>query len=297
MRYRVKHRTSYLAREPVSVGHNQAWLRPRNLPWQSVESSHLKIKPTPSKLTERVDAFGNSVTTFSFNEGYSRLVVEAQSQVFVEPAQLPLESCRSASQIHDDLFAHATAEDLDALQFLFASPLVPTIEAAQAFARESFDAELPLAESAYELMHRVYEAFQFDPHVTTVSTPVEQVLAERRGVCQDFAHALLAMFRSVGVAARYVSGYLRTYPPPGKPRLVGADASHAWVAVYCGREVGWYDLDPTNDKHPTDEHITVAWGRDYADIPPLRGVFLGGGNPTLQVSVDVEPLDEVAART
>ena len=290
MRYRVKHRTSYVGLEPISVGHNQAWLRPPELPHQHVENYDLIITPEPSLRTGRKDSFGNWVTTFSFNEGYQELHVDSLSEIEVTRVHDSCPDTPTARDVAAEIAAHVTPEDLCALQFLYDSPLVNSFEAAELYAGESVFAERPIADAVLELMARIHAEFAFDPHATTISTPVVQVFEQRRGVCQDFAHVMLAMLRSSGVAARYVSGYIRTYPPPGQERLVGADATHAWISVYCGNTTGWVDFDPTNNLLPGDEHITVAWGRDYSDVPPLRGVFLGGGNPQLAVSVDVEPL-------
>ena len=292
MRYQVQHQTTYVCLEPVSVGHNQAWLQPRSLPNQIVHEFDLDIDPIPSMRTERRDAFGNSMATFSFNEGYDKLIVKAVSDVEVQAIDTSNLNSPTAKQIGADLLAHVNEFDLHALQFVYSSPLVPTFPEALAYAQKSFTAKRSVRQAATELMQRIFEEFTFDPHATTVSTPVQQVLANRRGVCQDFAHVMLSMLRSVGVAARYVSGYLRTHPPAGSPRLIGADASHAWVSVYCGNELGWFDLDPTNNVHPSDEHITVAWGRDYADVTPVKGViFTEAKSSTMKVSVDMAPLE------
>lgn len=290
MRYRIIHKTSYSCREPISVGHNQAWLQPRNLPGQTCDSFDLRITPTPSVLTNRLDTYGNTVHTFSFNEGYRSLDVIATSRLDVTPTQTGMPKTQPWEAVRAGLREHQSAAEVDAGQFQFASPLVSLFEQAADYTRTSFTSGQPIADCTADLMSRIFDEFTFDPTATTVSTPVAQVFEQRRGVCQDFAHLMLAMVRSQGLAARYVSGYLRTQPPPGKPRLVGADASHAWVSVFCGPDVGWIDFDPTNNMVPGGEHITIGWGRDYSDIPPLRGVFLGGGAPHLRVSVDVEIL-------
>jgi transglutaminase-like putative cysteine protease len=291
MRYRIKHRTSYYGVEPISVGHNQAWLKPRPLARQLVLSHQLEVSPQPSICTTRPDTFGNEVYTFSFNEGYLDLHVEAISEVLVERLQSSFPHSPTLEEVTAAIAVHGNAADFEALQYQYDSPMIASFEAAGSYASESLEKHRPLAASAIELMNRIHEDFEFDSQATTVSTPVSAVFEHRKGVCQDFAHVMLAMLRSQGVAARYVSGYIRTYPPPGQPRLIGADASHAWVSVYCGTELGWLDLDPTNNKVVSEEHVTVAWGRDYSDIPPLRGVFVGGGNPRLEVSVDMEPVE------
>jgi len=292
VKYRVTHITTYSGSEPISVGHNQAWLKPRALPYQACESYDLLLTPQPSVLTQRDDAFGNEVATFSFNKGYTEMRVEAKSLIEARPRSTVIPVTSTWERVRESMHSHRGESELAALHFAGDSPIVFGFEEAEAYARVSFTNERPLGEAAVELMGRVFKEFKFDPHATTVSTPVTQVLEQKKGVCQDFAHVMLAMFRSLGLAARYVSGYIRTYPKPGQPRLVGADASHAWVSVYCGSDAGWLDLDPTNNLIVSDQHITLGWGRDYSDLPPLRGVFLGGGMLELEVSVDVEPLDD-----
>ena len=183
-----------------------------------------------------------------------------------------------------------TAGELDALQFRFDSPRCHASVEAASYAESSFTADRPIVEALAELTSRIHREFEYDPRATTVSTPIDEVLQQKRGVCQDFAHVQIAMLRSLGLAARYVSGYVRTIPPPGKERMVGADASHAWVAAWCG-DLGWIDIDPTNDCFVSDQHITLAWGRDYADVTPLKGVYTGGGKHWLDISVDVVPLN------
>ncbi|OYW11667.1 MAG: hypothetical protein B7Z55_19015 [Planctomycetales bacterium 12-60-4] len=185
---------------------------------------------------------------------------------------------------------------LEALQFTFDSPSVTAPAAVGQYAAESFPAGRPILEGVRHLTTRIHEDFKFDPRATTVSTPVVEVFEHRRGVCQDFAHLEIAALRSLGIPARYVSGYLRTIPPPGRPRLVGTDASHAWLSVYCG-EAGWIDVDPTNDCIVSTDHITVAWGRDYSDVCPIKGVFVGGGTHQMTVSVDVQPLESSTSKS
>ncbi|MCA9080382.1 MAG: transglutaminase family protein [Planctomycetaceae bacterium] len=290
MRYRITHNTSYLSREPISVGHNQAWLRPRDLPWQSCDTFDLQIEPTPSIQTERSDAFGNTVYNFSFNEGYDTLCVTAVSEVTIDRPAVETTRTPAWNLLTARCLAPGRSAEFDALQFCYPSPLVRIFPEAVNYVRTSFVPKRPIGEATKELMQRMFEDFEFDPHATTVSTPVEEVFTEKRGVCQDFAHVLLALLRALQLPCRYVSGYLRTDPPPGKERLVGADASHAWVSVYCGSEVGWIDFDPTNNMLARNDHLLVGWGRDYSDLPPLRGVYLGGSDSRLEVSVDVAPL-------
>lgn len=294
MKYRVMHKTSYFGQQPVSIGHNQAWLEPREVQHQRVESFSLKISPTPSTRSQQRDYFGNPVTLFSFNEGYESLHVTGTSFVTVLPRpSLQDESVISQSPAWESVAEaagrHATTESFKAFEFVFRSPRVNWSDEVREYARVSFTPGRPILQALSELTRRVHQDFAYDPRATTVTTPVLEVFKIRRGVCQDFAHLQIAMLRSLGIPARYVSGYLRTYPPEGKPRLVGSDASHAWLAVYCD-PLGWVDVDPTNDKFTSTDHITLAWGRDYSDVPPLTGVFIGGGHTRLAVEVDVLPL-------
>ena len=286
MRYRIIHKTQYTSVEPISVGHNEAWLTPRQTPTQVCLSHHMEFTPEPSIVVTRIDHFHNTTTQFAFNQGYDKLVVTSVNEVEVRapgPTTLeapPWESVRDAVQTLD------TAEDFAALEFKFDSPRCRIASEFALYAQTSFPVGASIREGITDLMRRFFTDFKYDSTATTVSTPVEQVFRTRRGVCQDFAHLLISMLRSIGLPARYVSGYLRTLPPPGKPRLVGADASHAWVSVYCG-PLGWIDLDPTNNQFPSTDHITIAWGRDYVDVAPLKGVYVGGSSPRLVVSVDV----------
>jgi transglutaminase-like putative cysteine protease len=241
-------------------------------------------------LAERTDYFGNLLYFFTVQEPHKELIVEAKSEVSVDHTAdpsprtfLPWE--QSARSLADDY----NPEGLAAYQFQFESPRIRLRREFATYALQSFTPERPLREALLDLTSRIHRDFRFDSKVTNVRTPVEEVFEKRRGVCQDFAHLQIACLRSINIAARYVSGYLRTYPPPGRPRLIGCDASHAWVSAYC-RGVGWLDMDPTNNVAPTDSHVTVAWGRDYGDVSPLRGLILGGGGHTLKVEVDMEPI-------
>lgn len=290
MVYNVSHRTTYRYSYPVSVGEHVACLKPRSFSQNRLVQNSLSIHPAPSTLTERVDYFGNTLSFFTVEEPHKELIVEAKSQVNVDRRSIapgglsrPWEkSARPLAEDHSD-------EALAAYQFQFASPRVSLNQEFAAYALESFKPGRPMRESLVELTSRIYADFRFDSKVTTVRTPPEEVFRKRQGVCQDFAHVEIACLRSINLAARYVSGYLRTYPPPGKLRMVGADASHAWISAYS-RDEGWLDMDPTNNIAPTDGHVTLAWGRDYGDVSPLRGLILGGGKNTLNVEVDIEPL-------
>jgi transglutaminase-like putative cysteine protease len=261
------------------------------LPHQQVARSELRIHPSPAMCTERMDFFGNLLCFFTVQEPHKELVVEARSEVTVEGAATPwpqksLPWEEAARLLPND---HSSA-GLEAYQFGFESPRIRARTEFATYALQSFTPGRPLAEALLDLTARIHKDFRFDSKVTNVRTPTEEVFRKRRGVCQDFAHMQIACLRSLNLAARYVSGYLRTYPPPGQPRLVGADASHAWVSAYCPGS-GWLDMDPTNNLVPSDGHVTLAWGRDYGDVSPLRGLILGGGAHTLRVAVDMEPLD------
>jgi transglutaminase-like putative cysteine protease len=291
MRYRVTHRTSYSGADPVSVGHNQAWLEFRTCDRQQVESFSLVISPEPSVRTRRIDGFRNPVQMFSFSEGYQRLEVVATTVVSVNPdnsAAIAAAESATLRSLLEELSSPASAA-AEALEFAWPSPRIQWTDEIRQWAEQLFVGDKPLLDGLNQLTRRIHSEFIYDNTATTVFTSVPQVFQLRRGVCQDFAHLQIAMLRSLGVPARYVSGYLRTIPPPGRPRLVGADASHAWLSVYVGGG-NWLDLDPTNNQQCLADHITLAWGRDYSDVPPLTGVFVGGGGHRLTVSVDVLPL-------
>jgi transglutaminase-like putative cysteine protease len=290
--YRVEHETRYAYASGVSTSQHIAYLQPRELPWQRVRAYGLAINPLPVRSSERRDYFGNAVRQFTVLGPHTELRVRSQGVVEVRerPAALapalspPWETVR-------DALAYGTGAPAGApAQYAYASPYVAPDPELADYGAASFLPGRPFLDAAIDLMHRIHAEFRFDPRATTITTPVRRVLAERRGVCQDFAHLQISCLRSLGLAARYLSGYLLTDPPPGQPRLAGADASHAWVAVPCPRH-GWVDLDPTNDVLPDLRHVTLAWGRDYGDVSPLRGVILGGTQHTLHVGVSVTPLD------
>lgn len=290
MIYKISHRTTYKYKYPVSVGDHVACLKPRSFLHNQLMHYALHIQPVPITLTERVDYFGSLLCFFTVQEPHEELIVEARSEVVIagqgSRSSLPSlpweESARSLAEDH-------SPEGLNAFQFQFESPRIRIRPEFAEYALGSFTPGRPMREALLDLTRRIHEDFKFDSKVTTVRTPTEEVFKKRRGVCQDFAHVQIACLRSINVAARYVSGYLRTYPPPGRPRLIGADASHAWASAYC-RGVGWLDMDPTNNVAPSDGHVTLAWGRDYGDVSPLRGLILGGGGHSLRVAVDMEPV-------
>jgi len=290
MDYRVSHTTTYRYAEPVSICHNELRLTPRNRPGQSTLRSQLLVEPTPSTLRTHVDYFGNAVTFLTLQEPHDRLTITAMSQVAVNPLPPPAIADTPAWEaVAARLRRERTAEMVGASELVFESPHVRIDDEVRRFAAPSFPAGRAVLPAVLELTQRIHDACTYDPEATTVATPVAEVLRERRGVCQDFAHLELACLRSLGLAARYVSGYIKTVPSATKARLVGADASHAWLAVYVP-DLGWVDVDPTNDQIAGGEHVTLAWGRDYGDVPPVKGVVLGGGEHTMRVAVDVVPV-------
>jgi transglutaminase-like putative cysteine protease len=290
-RYRVEHSTRYVYAAGVSTSQHVAHLRPRALPAQHVAWTAVEVAPLPARSSRRVDYFGNAVDQFTVLQPHQELTVRGASLVEVDPPAVPLDAAGSApwEEARDALRFRPGAAPSPAVELSHASPYVERGALAAEYARPSFPPGRPVLEAAIDLMGRIHRDFRFDSAATTITTPVRRVFEERRGVCQDFAHLQISCLRSLGLAARYVSGYLLTDPPPGQPRLLGADASHAWLAVHCPRR-GWVDLDPTNDLLPGSRHITIGWGRDYGDVSPLRGVILGGGAHDLRVGVSVIPL-------
>jgi transglutaminase-like putative cysteine protease len=309
VKYRITHTTYYNYSQAVELCQNEARLQPRDFWRQQCQSCHFEISPEPFDFHERIDYFGNHVAYFAIQKAHRQLVVTAISDVTIfpeqhsfdlfnqvsweqarallqeTPMQVQLQSQQNQSQVQSQ-----TLDLLEARQYLIDSPMVACNSDIQAYAQASFQANRPLVDVVRDLMQRIYSDFTYDPTFTTIATPLSEVLNHRRGVCQDFAHLAIACLRSFGIAARYVSGYVETRPQSGKPRIVGADASHAWFAVYIPG-IGWLDFDPTNNTVPLDQHITLAWGRDYADVTPLKGIAFGGGQHTLSVSVDVLRLE------
>lgn len=290
MRYRVRHNTTYAYGDTVSICYNELYLCPRNLSGQSLQHYDLQVHPAPAAATQHTDYFGNDVTFVVLQEPHRTLSITAQSTVEVTAsAPSSMTATPAWEAVRDHLQRDRSAAVTEAYQFVFDSPYITIWPAVRRFAAPSFTAGRPLLEAVQDLTERIYRTFTYDPTATSISTPLHDVLRHRRGVCQDFAHLQIACLRSQGLAARYVSGYLVTQPPPGQPRLRGADASHAWLAVYCP-DLGWVDVDPTNNVFPGSGHIRVAFGRDYSDVSPIKGVVLGGAEHTLQVAVDVVPL-------
>lgn len=290
MNFRVSHKTRYIYSDPVSLCHNELRLVPRALPHQQVTSSKITVSPTPSVLRERDDFFGNRVCYFAVQQPHDELSVTVVSTVRVFAPKIrdippgdscPWETVQERLQHSDD------PDTREACQFVFDSPLAAVSPELFGYAEPSFVRGRPIFLAAQDLMTRIFHDFTFKPGFTTVSTPLADVLEHRRGVCQDFAHLAIGCFRSMGLAARYVSGYIETLPPPGQKRLQGADVSHAWFSVFAP-DVGWLDFDPTNNLIPGEQHIITAWGRDFSDVTPLKGIIFSGGSHRLIVSVDVE---------
>lgn len=284
VRYRCRHSTRYEYEQAVVGSHLLAHLAPRLRAGQTGSVTRLCILPQPEVAIERLDWFGNPVHYASIEEPHRSLSVDVEMEVEVaiagvsDPAATPAwETIQSAASSCEE-----------AADFLHRSSRVATPQAMLAYyGQPSFHPATPVAVGALDLMRRIHADFAFDPQATTVSTPVADVFANRRGVCQDFAHLMIGMLRSLGLPARYVSGYIRT-EPPGDGAWRGAESSHAWVQAWCGEDVGWLDLDPTNAVTAGSDHVTLAWGRDYDDVCPLRGVILGGGRHQLHVGVQVE---------
>jgi transglutaminase-like putative cysteine protease len=303
LRYRIRHTTCYHYSQRVEFSQNEARLQPRDFSRQQCRHSHFEINPSPVDYYERTDYFGNKVAFFAIQQAHEELTVSALSEVYLqqEPEAQPSadhwiswENARVLLWQNNGQSADMTNNPppiepalFDARLYLFDSPMVPVSTELAEYAGISFTPNRPLVEAVQDLMARIFHEFTYDPSFTTIATPLTEVLKYRRGVCQDFAHLAIGCLRALGLAVRYVSGYLETYSEPGLPKLVGADASHAWFSVYVPGS-GWHDFDPTNNTVPSNQHITLAWGRDYSDVTPLKGIAFGGGYHTLSVAVDVE---------
>lgn len=291
-RYQIFHDTWYHYDSPVSLAQQLAHLWPRECAWQRCTEQQLLISPEPTTRRDERDVFGNPLTRLAFERPHDQLQVGARLtvEVLARPV-LDFNQSPAWERTRDALTYSSQplpADVLEACRYRFQSPYVHLKRSFVEFSHSCFPPGRPLLLGVQDLMEKIFSEFTFDAEATQVATPLVEVLERRRGVCQDFAHLMLACVRSRGLAARYVSGYLLTQPPPGQPRLIGADASHAWVSVFCP-VLGWVDFDPTNNVQPALEHITLAWGRDFSDVSPLRGVILGGGNHDPEVSVTVMP--------
>ncbi len=285
MLYEIRHKTTFSYEEVVSVSHHVLHLTPRSHPQQTCIDSETLVEPPPAVDSVGEDYFGNPVQHLTVQQPHKVLVVDAYARVEVRSAECPvaLEDSPPWEVIRDQL---ADSEALAAYEYVFASPYVVGNEEIRDYALQSFEPGRPILAATMDLTGRIFREFQYRGGVSDVSTPVSEVFSMRQGVCQDFAHLQIACLRSLGLAARYVSGYLLTRPPEGKEKLVGSDASHAWVSVFAG-DSDWIDFDPTNNAIPGVEHITFAWGRDYGDVSPINGFIVGGGAHQITVAVDV----------
>lgn len=290
MIYEVSHRTSYRYESTVTQSQHLIHLAPRASARQIVQRHMLLIEPTPTWRNDFTDYFGNPTSVLGIDNEHNELVLHARSTIEVVPRDaIDVDHGIGWDEAGSRIAAANQEIDLDIAQYALPSPATPTSDEVLAYAAPSFAPRRPVLAVAWDLTRRVFEDFTFDSQATDVSTPVVEVLRKRRGVCQDFAHLALACLRAYRIPARYVSGYILTRPPPGMAKLQGADASHAWISVWAP-ETGWVDFDPTNRLIPSDEHITYAYGREYADISPISGVLLGGGQHDVEVAVDVVPV-------
>ncbi|GAA2098827.1 transglutaminase family protein [Microlunatus panaciterrae] len=288
--YRIRHTTRYSYDGPVSGSYGLFHLRPRDLPWQQCRSHDVRIEPAAADVFRHCDVFGNDKTYFHVIEPHTVLEVTAVSEVQISPQQLPPDRLSIAWERARPDQRLELPDAWQAVDYTFATPLVDLPDEVHDYARRSFPAGRPLGEAATELMHRIHADFDYQSGSSSVTSRVTDLLRSRSGVCQDFAHFLVACLRSQGLAGRYVSGYLATRPPPGQPRLVGADASHAWAGCWVPG-AGWLYLDPTNDRLTDEAHATVAFGRDYGDVPPVKGViFTKAKESNMTVSVDMAPV-------
>lgn len=295
MKYQLRHTTRYDYTSPVTLSHNEARLLPRELDWQQCTNTRLSISPASLRQHERLDFFGNRVVYFAIQDIHTSLEVTVRSQVTTfdrkppdsDAAHRPWETI--AQQLSPSPAQRPETDSVQARLFALNSPFVCADNALRDFALTCFKPNRPFLESLLAFNRLIFETFEYDPEFSTLATPLADVLHNRKGVCQDFAHLAIGALRSIGLAARYVSGYLETDPPPGQPKLMGADASHAWLSVFIPGW-GWLDIDPTNGSLPEERYLTLAWGRDYADVTPLKGVMNGGGAHELDVEVDVLPM-------
>ncbi|ABK42921.1 transglutaminase, N-terminal domain protein [Magnetococcus marinus MC-1] len=290
MEYRIKHTTLYQYSEPVTLCHNRAILKPKDGMGQKCHKFTLRIDPEPAIMESHKDAFGNTVHYFEIHEPHKQLEITATSQLTRTPVLLPpmaMENSPAWESVRSQFDAGDGNEDMvHVALYRMPSPMIPALPALAELTDPIFTPGRPILEATMAFTQAIHEGFKYDPEATTIATPITAVLAQRAGVCQDFAHIAVGALRQIGLAARYVSGYLETLPPPGQPRLEGADASHAWFSLYLPG-LGWVDFDPTNGCMTESHHLVVAVGRDYADVPPVKGVVMGGWEHTLEVAVDV----------
>jgi transglutaminase-like putative cysteine protease len=292
MLYSVEHTTKYKYHEHVSICHNIAALMPRNTDRQTCKAFNLIISPLPEVLEDHIDFFGNKLYYFVIEQEHEELTVTVKSQVekINDHNVQPSYPYQSWEGVRDMLFA-SNGELIEVKQFIHPTEITVATPEIRNYARQSFTTGRPLFEAVYDLVKRIYSDFTFTPGFSTISTPLTEVMKERKGVCQDFAHLAISCVHSMGLPVRYVSGYLETAAPPGKEKLTGIDASHAWISVFIP-QMGWIDFDPTNNQLANEQYITIGWGRDYFDIVPLKGVIMSSSSHELKVSVDVKRLEE-----
>ena len=292
MIYALRHRTTYSYGDSVSFARCVLRLTPRSSATQTVLESSIKVSPRPSLRQERIGPFGAETVTVMVDKPHDTLVIDARSRIDVHTPPPPdAGSSTPWEEARDRAFENRDIGPQGPAAYLYPTPRTPLVPRITDYARESLAPGRPIVAAVAELMTRVYKDFRYDPGATEVSTPVWQAFDARHGVCQDFAQIMITGLRGLGVPTAYVSGYLRTIPPEGRPRLEGADATHAWISVWCGEDTGWIGFDPTNDILAADDHIVLAIGRDYADVAPIDGVILAPGAQTLTVEVDVAPED------
>jgi transglutaminase-like putative cysteine protease len=292
MKYRLIHKTEYKYEEPVNNYHSLLCLTPRTLSQQLCRDFSIKVTPEPSEIVERTDFYGNTTHYFSLHSSHKTLtvltsgIVERLIETTGSPVTLSQVTCAEAREA----FLTDRSLKISLLEYTLPSPLVKWDQVIKNYAADCFQEDRSLYECVQALSSKIFREFKFVSDFTTIHTPIREVLSAKKGVCQDFSHLAIACIRSFGFAARYVSGYLETLPPPGKTKLQGSDASHAWISVFIP-DYGWCDFDPTNNVVPGERHITTAWGRDYSDVPPLKGIIFSYGKHTLKVEVDVIPID------
>jgi transglutaminase-like putative cysteine protease len=290
--YDIRHVTRYAYEAPVATAKLALRLTPRDEPGQRCLSHGITVRPAARRMLRERDFFGNAVTVALIDDTLTELEIEAVARVEVTRAPALLAGASpSWSAVAERALATEALAASSPVHYLYPSPRIALADGVTAWAAESFAAERPVVEAARELAARIRRDFAYSPNSTAVETDLAEAFAQRRGVCQDFAHIMIAGLRGLGLPAAYVSGYIRTIPPAGQPRLEGADASHAWVAVWCGPEIGWFGIDPTNAIDVGTDHIVLAQGRDFSDVSPIYGVFLGSGAQALDVAVDVVPVE------
>ncbi len=290
MRYLLSHRTTYTYASTVDSAHHIAHLRARDFPGQTVSAIGIETDPALALAAQHIDHFGNLIDIYRIDKPHTRFDIEVRAEVDVcFPAPPPMATTPPWEEIRAALNGDGFPVPVEASEFVHDSPLVPSVTALRDYGAPSFTPGRPILEVARELTSRIKADFEYHPGATDISTPLATVFAGKAGVCQDFAHVEIAALRAHGLAAAYVSGYIRTVHTPDEIALRGADASHAWVAVWCGEEAGWVHLDPTNDLVAHEDHVAVAWGRDFSDVSPLRGVILGGDSHSYGVAVTLVP--------